>query len=269
MNAEKNKITERKFILYKIFRTAAVVSAIFGLTVSILVLAHHFQTRAVKPLNSPALQELMMVLEENPEDQVLREQIRALDLRARKAFFLSQWQIKTGGFLLFGSAVLFFICMRMMGWLRGKIPVVKEEIPDPWKSAVLSRKWLSLIGGSIAVIGLIFTFISYSELNQLVLSTSGEEPTGLLAVKEDNGDGNGLFPDLEDLREHWPSFRGPGGNGIGFFTNIPTDWDGPSGRNILWQTEIPEPGFNSPIRWGDKLFLSGGSKEIRQPSSLV
>jgi len=257
---EINKFFERKVFIYKLIRTGAVVSAIFGLTVSILVLAHYFQTKAVEPLNNPALQTLMTHLDENPQDQDLKEQIRALDLRARKAFFLSHWQIRTGGFLIFGSGVLFFLCMRIMEWLKGSLPFVEKETPDPWKSASLSRKWLSLIGGLIVVIALLFTFISHSELDKMMFPPLDENISGTLSSAPSEEEGKDGFLTFEDLKAHWPSFRGPGGYGVAFFTNIPTDWDGPSGRNILWKTEITDPGFSSPIRWGDRLFLSGGNK---------
>ena len=65
------------------------------------------------------------------------------------------------------------------------------------------------------------------------------------------------------MKNNFPSFRGPGGNGIAYQKNIPTSWDGASGKNILWKTAIPLPGYNSPVVWGDKVFLTGsdGTKQ--------
>jgi len=57
--------------------------------------------------------------------------------------------------------------------------------------------------------------------------------------------------------DQFPSFRGPYGLGLSNNKNIPVDWDGASGRNVLWKTEIPLPGYNSPVIWGNKLFLTG------------
>jgi outer membrane protein assembly factor BamB len=57
--------------------------------------------------------------------------------------------------------------------------------------------------------------------------------------------------------DQYPSFRGPFGLGISGNKNIPADWDGASGRNVLWKTEVPLHGYNSPVIWGDKLFLTG------------
>ncbi|TAJ11602.1 hypothetical protein DMA11_16230 [Marinilabiliaceae bacterium JC017] len=66
------------------------------------------------------------------------------------------------------------------------------------------------------------------------------------------------------MKVNYPSFRGPGGNGIAYQNNIPTQWDGASGKNILWKTSIPLHGYNSPVIWGDKVFLSGADANNRE-----
>jgi outer membrane protein assembly factor BamB len=65
---------------------------------------------------------------------------------------------------------------------------------------------------------------------------------------------------LADLYQYWPSFRGPGGNGIATTTEAPLRWDGPANQGILWKAEIPLPGFNSPIVWEERVFLSGADE---------
>lgn len=59
--------------------------------------------------------------------------------------------------------------------------------------------------------------------------------------------------------DQFPSFRGPYGLGISYHKDIPTDWDGASGRNVVWKSEIPLHGYNSPVIWGDRIFLTGAS----------
>ncbi|MDR3707136.1 MAG: PQQ-binding-like beta-propeller repeat protein [Capsulimonadaceae bacterium] len=59
-------------------------------------------------------------------------------------------------------------------------------------------------------------------------------------------------------RGQWPAFRGPGGDGIAVGTQAV-----PIGRT-LWKTAIALPGHNSPIVWGDRVFLSGADKENRE-----
>ena len=72
------------------------------------------------------------------------------------------------------------------------------------------------------------------------------------------------FPSDDELRANFPFFRGFNGLGIAFQKNIPTDWDGATNRNILWKIKIPLSGFNSPIVWGDKVFLTGASNNKKE-----
>lgn len=55
--------------------------------------------------------------------------------------------------------------------------------------------------------------------------------------------------------EDWPGWRGTRGDGTSLEQNIPIRWDGPSGRNIAWKTELPGWGHASPIAWQDRIFL--------------
>jgi outer membrane protein assembly factor BamB len=69
---------------------------------------------------------------------------------------------------------------------------------------------------------------------------------------------------MEEKQEQWHRFRGPGGAGVSVYTNIPTNWDGKTGENILWKTKVPLPGRNSPVVWKDRVFLSGADPNARQ-----
>jgi outer membrane protein assembly factor BamB len=54
---------------------------------------------------------------------------------------------------------------------------------------------------------------------------------------------------------NWPQFRGPSAGGIG--TGTPAlEWNGETGKNILWKTAIPGLAHSSPVIWGDKIFLT-------------
>ncbi len=54
---------------------------------------------------------------------------------------------------------------------------------------------------------------------------------------------------------NWPQFRGPSASGLGA-GSPPTEWNGESGKNIRWKTEIPGLGYSSPVVWGDRIFLT-------------
>lgn len=57
----------------------------------------------------------------------------------------------------------------------------------------------------------------------------------------------------------WPSFRGANSEGTGDGQGAVAEWDGPSGKNILWKTQIPGLANSSPIIWGDKVFVTSAS----------
>lgn len=72
------------------------------------------------------------------------------------------------------------------------------------------------------------------------------------------------YPTWDAMQLNWPSFRGPGSSGRAHFTNAPVDWDVEAGTGIRWKVELPLPGGNSPVVWGNKVFVSGADEESRE-----
>src|SRR5687768_4592914 len=70
------------------------------------------------------------------------------------------------------------------------------------------------------------------------------------------------WPSEAELARNWASFRGSASGVVA--GTAPSDWDGPSERNILWKTPIDLPGNNSPIVWNDSIFLSGATPERQE-----
>lgn len=70
-------------------------------------------------------------------------------------------------------------------------------------------------------------------------------------------------PDHNDIIKNFPSFRGPFGLGIAYHKNIPTAWDGASGKNIKWKTSVPLPGVSSPVLWDNLIFLTGADANVQ------
>ena len=66
-----------------------------------------------------------------------------------------------------------------------------------------------------------------------------------------------LLPVQRATAENWPGWRGPRGDGTSLETNVPTDWNGETGKNLVWKTPVPGSGHASPIVWGDRVFLVG------------
>lgn len=236
-------------VLYAISRGLILISILSSIIISTLVLANYFQDQKADPLNSSALSYLNSQLKEHPQDDLMRDEIRSLHLLSRKAYFNSLWQIRTGGYLILLSLIVFSISLKINN-------SVKRRLPDPSSYKIapdflsFSRSVQNAILGGGSVIFAVALIIA--------LGTTSNIPDDL--------DAEALL-ELDksiDLDQHWANFRGPGGNGIAIHTDVPTEWDGKSGQNILWKTPIPRKGYSSPIVINDRLFVSGGDENLRE-----
>jgi len=274
----------------KLLHSIAFASTILAFVLCLLILVNYFQVKSSDPLNSPVMKSLVEKFRNNPDDEQLKAEIRQLDLLVRKAFFTNQWQIRTGGSLLLFSVLIVIICLKTAELLTAKIPVVPGDSPvNFWDSRKINRKWVAYSGISLVLVSLLFAFLTHNELGSTLQrsastgtdagsaqpQTSNNQPAAdSLAVSDStalNGqDSSALaqsmdgFPSQQEINANSPAFRGPGSNGVVFQRGFPTSWNGSSGKNIKWKTAIPLPGYNSPVVWNDKIFLSGANATKRE-----
>jgi len=238
-------------------RGIAWAAGLFSMVLCILLIADFVRLRNLDPLNHPQLLELREQLAGSDGDnEALVEQVRGMDLMARKAYFTGQDQRTFGGWLLLGGVVTTFLALKLSVLWRPQRPLPRTDAPpDPLTAAAQLRQMLAGIGVFLVVLTMFFTFSVQSDLAAL-LASRGTEPLP--------GDGRPapvLFHSMEDLKLQWPGLRGPGGRGIAVTATAPVQWDGASGEGILWKTLVPRPGFNSPVVWEDRIFLSGADDE--------
>jgi outer membrane protein assembly factor BamB len=175
--------------------------------------------------------------------------------------------------------------------MTAKIPVVPDATTDNfWDMRKINRKWVAYSGIFLVCISLLFAFLTHNELGKtLDLTTKSAGSTADSAqTNADNqlaktdfvsvtdsaslsgADSTALtqsmdgFPTQQEINNNSAAFRGPGSNGVVFQRGFPTSWNGSSGKNIKWKTAIPLTGYNSPIVWNDKIFLSGASATKRE-----
>lgn len=254
MNSQKEEHTRKNssLIWYSIAKKIVIFAAVSAGILSVLMIANYLQTKSNDPLNSQVITQLISKLQDNPEDSVLKEQIRALDLLARKAYFTYQWQIRTGGYLLFAFVLVLLLAFKFLSSFQPRLPNLDEGLrsEEGWENKLLSRKYILFGGLGVFMLALILGIVSQSELKNIGLVKRG-------------GSQASDFASMEEMKKNWPGFRGPEGNGVAVDADYPTDWDGSSGENILWKTPISHPGYNSPIIWGKKIFLSGADRNTQ------
>jgi len=277
----------------RLLHSIAFASAMLAFVICILITVNYFQVKSSDPLNSPVMKSLVEKYKSNPDDEQLKAEIRELDLLARKAFFTNQWQIRTGGYLLLFSVLIVIICLKSAELLTAKLPVIPETANGNfWDLRKINRKWVAYSSIFLVFVSLLFAFLTHNELgktlnqaakaggsvadsistdatnNNLVAtnnSTLATDSTSLAAsdssAPAQTMDG---YPTQQEINANSPSFRGPGGNGVVFQRGFPTSWNGSNGKNIKWKTAISLTGYNSPIVWNDKIFLSGANATKRE-----
>jgi outer membrane protein assembly factor BamB len=293
----------------KLTRDLIVIAGIFSVFTALLLFINFMQMTRNEPLESEALKTLVLRLAEDPDDDALKNDIRNLDLLARKAYFTAQWQVKTGGLLLLCGSVVLAAAIWYNRKILSSIEKPEVQVQDSTLARMLSRKWLLLSGALLFVIGIASAFLSNDYLQDYnpnpVVSAESIQPsvkTIQISRDEDLGEDNNISTSgvaavgssdevsqntmqtekavqetdtkvsslasqklsFTILKNQHNAFRGPFSQGIVYSKNIPVDWDGPTGKNILWKTPVPKSGFNSPVIWNDKIFLSGADEQMRE-----
>ncbi|MEI6456282.1 MAG: PQQ-binding-like beta-propeller repeat protein, partial [bacterium] len=295
----------------RLLQNVALVSGIFAFILSVLIIVNFAQTRRADPLNISALKVLHERLNADPENDQLRTEIRELDLLARKAYFTNQWQVRTGGLILFISVVVVIISLKTIELLKQNLPEMPESKMEVfWADRKLNRRWVAITGIVLVLLAFALAIFTRDPLGDSLKAvgkpTEGEGLGGnpkseIRNLKSEIGnrnrseaelggaksedqvtradsEGSGAkadtatenkiddigYPTQKEIIANFPAFRGPGGLGISYQKNIPVTWDGNRGKNILWKTAIPLQGFNSPILWEGRIYLSGANDVKRE-----
>ena len=287
------------------------IAGVFSLIICVLIIVNYAQINRLDPINTEVINKLVDRLNQNPEDIELREQIREMDLLARKAYFTNQWQIRTGGYMLLIGIAIVIIGFQVIINNRKKNPQFSDaRDQDLLQKQKITRRWVSIGGTFVVITALVFAYLSHQSLEnrfdvaaigepqeieqqtilteEKVSESLNEEVTTNPPLEEtqlirDTYDSTTLSAPVEEPQaessivakpnlptvttsgqESFTNFRGPGGNGKAIQKNIPINWNGETGENIAWKVAIPLRGFNSPIIWGNKIFLSGAKKSKRE-----
>ncbi|MCA1809082.1 MAG: PQQ-binding-like beta-propeller repeat protein [Kiritimatiellia bacterium] len=252
-------------------RRLTVIAGLFILLVAAFMATNWLLLTTVDPLDLPALQTLASRLEQAPDDAELRQQLRELDLLARRAFFIRQWQWETGWLLLLAGGLVLILGLQLACYGPAATPDPRRcpGLDDPWRAATLARRALAVCG-ALAIVGALVIAWHYgrptraldvAELTAPARPT--EQATGAAAMDApDFAPAPADWP-AEAFR-NWPGFRGVGGLGLAPDADPPLDWNGSTGAGIIWQTPLQRPGYNSPIVWSNRVFLTGADQENRE-----
>lgn len=277
----------------KIARNIAVISAIFIVTFSIMLVTNYFQVKDVNPLQTEMVETLKEINDANANNPALQEQIRQLDLLARRAYFIRMDHLMTGVYLLMGMLILFIVTLRYYYAETKHIPDKEIDPIDEWAIKTQARKYIRWGAAGMATLALLFVALSSPYLSsqqeeeipqdEMVAYVEDIVESGEYIQPEDNtpeaetpaeaiaADIPGETP-AEAAPETQPEtprvthngFRGNTSNGISAARSIPVTWNLHAGENIAWRTEIPRRGYNSPVIHGNCIYFSGADEQVRE-----
>ena len=244
----KLNLTEKDISVLKV---VSQVAGIFSLIVALTMIFSLVQLKIINPLDNPVLLAVKEQYDKDPANASNAEQVRAMDLMARKAYFSSRWQVETGSYLLLAGAIIFIICQRIITDNEKINPVIPGVKPDVPAKKEKKRQYLIAAASVIMVTAIAASFILRAGLPEPLLKP------GSSADQTSKGRSEAPEPD----KTNWPFFRGQDSRGIAGGKNYPTEWNAEEGKNISWKIEVPKRGKSSPVIWEDKLFITGAENK--------
>ncbi|GHV49247.1 hypothetical protein FACS1894181_07680 [Bacteroidia bacterium] len=266
------------------------------LTFSIMLVTNYFQVRGFNPLQSEVIETLKQINDENANNTELQEQIRRLDLLARRAYFVNLDHLKTGVYILVGMLVVLVLSLRFYFAGDKQLPGKQVDAVDDWIIKTNARKYIGWGACALVAAALVFAFLSSpylggaqekqteqiaeaeSSSSSSSSNSSQQEETAEASTAENTTAAAGDSPDslLETSSEatgtagkevaqtNHNGFRGNNSNAISPARSIPVKWDPGTGENIAWKSDIPKHGFNSPVITGNKVFITGADDQARE-----
>lgn len=286
----------------EVFRNIAIVTSIFILLLSAMLIINYFQVRDITPLQTEVVETLKELNDANSENVELQEQIRQLDLLARKAYFVQSGHLKAGIYILLGMIGVLIVCLRFYFENTKEIPNKEIDPIDEWMLKSKSRKYINWGIVGLAAIALGFAFFSSPYYRSLTVKSSEENDSGFVVeevadpddITTDRLPGDALadgatteisateetseeaddelsISEPVDVVEEIPvskvtqnAFRGNSSNGQSTARGIPTTWNLQAGTNILWKAPVQKKGYNSPVINGRNVFLTGADDSARE-----
>lgn len=148
----------------KLAHRVAWIAAGFAMIMAVLLIANFVQMKLNKPIDNKTIPALVKRLSENPGDETLKTEIRAFDLMARKAYFTSQWQIRTGSYLMFLGLIISILAIRFILASNSKLNEIDPANEVKGLDKLVAQKWVIYVGSGLIVLALGSGFLASNSL---------------------------------------------------------------------------------------------------------
>ncbi len=236
------------------------VALIFCLLVSAAIIYQHLVAVERDPWKSPQLLALKEKLRDAPADESLRSEIRRLDLEFRQRYFRRLDLDNTGAWLLVGGMAVLLITARngVKIVARPHLPRRKTDGPQAGLEMVARSRWSVAGVGVILITGL----ATLAFTGRSPLPDSATELDKLLGRNPSGGEVADIAS-LAEFQANWPRFRGAEGSGANK-SSLNLSLGEKQGDGVIWKSPVPALGFNSPVVWSNRVFISGGDAARRE-----
>ncbi|MDR0894438.1 MAG: PQQ-like beta-propeller repeat protein [Prevotellaceae bacterium] len=143
-----------------LFRNIAIVSALFAVVLSVMLVTNYFQVRSTTPLQSEVIETLKQLNDQQGGNAELQEQIRQIDLLARRAYFVNVDHLRTGIYLLIGMVLVFVVCARLYVAREKDIPGKVVSPIDEWAIKSRARAYVAWTVGGVTAAALLFALLT-------------------------------------------------------------------------------------------------------------
>ncbi len=173
----------------KLARQVAVVAGAFALLMAVLLVANFIQTKLNNPIENKTIPALVKRLSQNPSDEALKAEIRAFDLMARKAYFTSQWQLRTGAYLMFLGLIISILAVRYILAAKSKLNEIDPANEVKGLDKLIAQKWVIYVGSGLIVVAVVSGFLASNSLKDYMVNENlvvSEEPSSAQVANSGN-----------------------------------------------------------------------------------
>jgi outer membrane protein assembly factor BamB len=205
--------------------------------------------------------------EEDRSNESLAASIRQLDQRLNRIRFEKMDFMKKSGWFLLGCLTLSLGCLKARQMLTAEInkpSSASDRQAEQQQEAAIGRRAVTVALGVLLVAWSVMLAwqsrtTTPDALQEPVADGRTETKSQTPAPVKDD------FPAMDEVCGNWPAFRGADGSGIYIEGEIPAAFNIETGENILWKTPLNSlPGKNSPVIWGDQIFICGSDGQKQE-----
>ncbi|MBL9134227.1 MAG: PQQ-binding-like beta-propeller repeat protein [Verrucomicrobiales bacterium] len=212
-----------------------------------------------EPWRSARLVEARERLLADPRNEALKTEIRELDRQLRIGFFRSLERHRVGAVLLMVAGIGLVLAARAAVSLAPRRDTLSPAPPVDRARMIRGSRLVAGLAGAVFIIaGGAAGLMSKSPL-EIVSGPGASTNVGALTAVSVTP----TWPTPEIMARQWPRFLGYDGSGVAGSAQLPLTWDAKAGSGVAWKTVVELEGYNSPVAWSNRVFLTGGDKKHR------